>query len=91
MNWEDVVHAHSRSGLIAIGLTAAWFGLIGGPATAAVSIEGQVQSGGAPIANSTLTLWSASANAPSQLSQVKTDTNGRFQISVDQSPGAKPG
>src|SRR5262245_43834561 len=54
-------------------------------AVAAISIEGQVQGGGAPIANSTVTLWSASANAPSQLSQVKTDTNGQFQISVDQS------
>ena len=57
-----------------------------GSAVAAVRIEGQVQGGGGPIANSTVTLWSASANAPSQLGQVKTDSNGHFEISVEQSP-----
>lgn len=57
-----------------------------GPAAAAIRLDGQVQGGGAPIANSTVTLWSASASAPSQLAQVKTDADGRFQISVDQSP-----
>jgi hypothetical protein len=76
----------SRSSFIATGLTAAWFGLICGPAAAAISIEGQIQGGGAPVANCTVTLWSATASAPSQLVQVKTDTNGRFQLSVDQSP-----
>ena len=43
-----------------------------GPAAAAVQIKGQVQGGGGPIANSTVTLWAASANAPSQLAQVQT-------------------
>ena len=57
-----------------------------GPAAAAVQIEGQVQGGGGPIANSTVTLWSASVSAPSQLAQVKTDDNGQFKISVEQSP-----
>ena len=57
-----------------------------GSAVAAVRIEGQVQGGGGPIANSTVTLWSASGNAPSQLGQVKTDSNGHFEISVEQSP-----
>jgi hypothetical protein len=56
------------------------------PAAAAIRIDGQVQGGGAPVANSTVTLWSATASAPSQFAQVKTDTNGRFQISADQSP-----
>ena len=46
-----------------------------------------MQGGGGPIANSTVTLWAASANAPSQLAQVATDANGRFEISVEQSPG----
>jgi hypothetical protein len=67
-------------------LTAVLFIWAYDPAAAATRIEGQVQGGGAPIANSTVTLWSASANAPSQLAQVKTDTNGRFQISAEQSP-----
>lgn len=57
-----------------------------GPAAAADQIEGQVQGGGGPIANSTVTLWSASVSAPSQLAQVKTDANGQFKISVEQSP-----
>jgi hypothetical protein len=78
---------NSRSRLIVTGLIAAWFGLICGSAAAAISIEGQVQGSGAPISNSTVTLWSASANAPSQLAQVETDADGQFQISVDQSPG----
>ena len=80
------MHANSIRGLVATGLIAAWFGLICGPAAAAVSIDGQVQGGGSPIANSIVTLWSASASAPSQLAQVKADDDGRFQISVDQSP-----
>src|SRR5262245_14772649 len=58
-----------------------------GPATAAIRIAGQVQGGGGPITNSTVTLWSASPNAPSQLAQVQTDANGRFEISVEQSLG----
>jgi hypothetical protein len=56
------------------------------PAAAAIRVDGQVQGGGSPIANSTVTLWSASASAPSQLAQVKTDADGRFQVSVEQSP-----
>jgi hypothetical protein len=67
-------------------LTAVLFIRAFDPAAAATRIEGQVQGGGAPIANSTVTLWSASANAPSQLAQVKTDADGRFEISVDLSP-----
>src|SRR5262249_23757641 len=57
------------------------------PAAAAIRIEGQVQGGGAPNANSTVTLWGAGANEPSQLAQVQTDPNGGFEISVEQSPG----
>ena len=72
--------------IIAMLLTAVLFVWAFGPAAAAVRIEGQVQGGGGPIANSTVTLWSASANAPSQLGQVKTDSNGQFEISVEQSP-----
>jgi hypothetical protein len=67
-------------------LTAVLFIWTYNPAAAATRIEGGVQGGGAPIANSTVTLWSASASAASQLAKVKTDADGRFQISVDQSP-----
>ena len=58
-------------------------GLGVGPDWRCCWIEGQVQGGGGPIASSTVTLWSASANAPSQLAQA--DADGRFEVSVEQS------
>ena len=36
---------------------------VSGSAAAAVDIEGQVQASGSPLANSTVTLWQASARA----------------------------
>ena len=36
--------------------------------------------GGAPVAQSTVTLWAASSEAPKQLAQTKTDNEGRFEI-----------
>ena len=47
----------------------------------AADIQGQVMGGGAPIAQSTVTLWAASPDAPKQLAQTKTDNEGRFEIS----------
>ncbi len=46
----------------------------------AAEIKGQVMGGGAPIAQSTVTLWAASSDAPKQLAQTKTDNEGRFEI-----------
>ena len=81
------MHTNAKAQFIATLLTAGLFVWACGPAAAAVHIEGQVQGGGGPIANSTVTLWAASANAPTQLAQVQTDANGGFEISVEQSPG----
>jgi hypothetical protein len=53
---------------------------ITGPAFAADSIKGQVLAAGAPIAKSTVTLWEASADAPKQISQTKTNDDGRFEV-----------
>src|ERR1700687_3441895 len=50
------------------------------------SIEGRVLGAGAPIAKSTVTLWSASADAPKQLAQTQTGDDGRFTLSVEGSP-----
>src|ERR1700689_1582826 len=50
------------------------------------SIEGQVLGAGAPIAKSTVTLWSASADAPKQLAQTQTGDDGRFTLSAEESP-----
>lgn len=56
-------------------------------ALAGVRIEGQVQAGGGPISNSTVTLWSASAGEPKQLAEAKTGSDGQFQLGTDATPG----
>ena len=57
-----------------------------GPISAATSLSGQVLSGGAPIANSTVTLWVASASAPKELAHAQTGTDGRFALSGNRRP-----
>jgi hypothetical protein len=52
-----------------------------GPAAAAVRIEGQVQAGGGPVSNSTVTLCAAGFGEPRQLAQARTTGDGRFEIS----------
>lgn len=46
----------------------------------AATINGQVLGGGAPIANSTVTLWAASAGASKEIAHVQTGANGRFTM-----------
>jgi hypothetical protein len=48
--------------------------------TLAADIKGQVLTGNAPIAKSTVTLWAASADAPKQIAQTKTSDDGRFEV-----------
>src|SRR5262245_40815959 len=57
-------------------------------AVALAQIRGQVLGSGAPIANSTVTLWAASAGAPLQLGQAQTGNDGRFAMSVPDSLAA---
>ena len=64
-----------RAILTALATTAA------APAFAA-TLNGQAQGGGVPIANSTVTLWSASAGSPKQLAQAKTGADGRFALNA---------
>jgi hypothetical protein len=45
-----------------------------------VRVEGEVQAGSGPLANSIVTLWGASAGEPRQLAQTRTGTDGRFEI-----------
>ena len=61
--------------------------LLGGTASAAGKLKGQVLGGGAPIASSTVTLWAASAGEPKQLAQAKTGADGRFALSAAKAPG----
>jgi len=56
---------------------------LAGQAIAQQSVKGQVLGGGAPIAQSTVTLWQASTGAPKQLAQSRTDSEGRFQIQAE--------
>ncbi len=58
---------------------------LAGLASAADSIQGQVLGGGAPIANSTVTLWAEGAGAPKQLAQARTGNDGRFEVRVSAS------
>jgi hypothetical protein len=57
------------------------------PALADVRIEGQVQAGGAPVANSTVTLWAASTGEPQQLAQTTTNNDGRFELNSQETNG----
>ena len=61
--------------------------LVVGRASAA-DIKGQVMGGGAPIAQSTVTLMQASAGEPKQLAQTKTDSNGNFAVHGTGVPGS---
>src|SRR5215470_10354289 len=57
-----------------------WSGLCAARAFADETIKGRVLGGGSPVANSTVTLYAASAAAPKQLAQTKTDGDGRFEV-----------
>lgn len=46
----------------------------------AQTLKGVVQGGGAPIANSTVTLYAATASAPARLGQAMSSADGRFEI-----------
>jgi hypothetical protein len=72
-----------RSAALATELLFTCLSIVSGVyAQATDSINGQVLGGGAPIANSTVTLWAASASAPKQLAQVRTGADGRFAMST---------
>ena len=57
-------------------------------ATVAVLVQGQVQAGGRPLANSAVTLWAASAGEPKQLAQARSGSDGRFEFASQDTPGA---
>ena len=69
-----------------IGVVAAFGVLSFAPASVADTLNGQVLGAGAPIANSTVTLYAAGAGAPSQLVQAKTGADGRFTLSTTSVP-----
>jgi len=62
-------------------VTLAVLGMLAAGPTFAASLNGQVLGAGAPIVNSTVTLWAASAGAPKALGQARTGANGQFTLS----------
>ena len=75
---------HKANTLIALAVASL---LLGGPAAAAESLKGEVLGGGAPIADSTVTLWAAGEGAPKELGRARTDAEGRFDLGLDHSHG----
>ena len=57
-------------------------------ASAQSTLNGRVLGAGVPVANATVTLWAASAGAPVQLGQTRTDADGRFAMPAASSRGA---
>jgi hypothetical protein len=73
---------------VLLGIAIVAISLLGAiPAAAAETLKGQVLGAGAPIANSTVTLWAASAGAPKQLAQVRTGNDGRFVFNATGAAG----
>jgi hypothetical protein len=58
-------------------------GVLASVPTSAAQIQGQVLGAGVPIANSTVTLWSAGTGEPRQLEQSQTQADGRFVLNTD--------
>src|SRR5271167_4085151 len=78
-----------RSQIAAVKLTLAALAISGmflATRAFAANIKGQVMGGGAPIAQSTVTLWAASSDVPKQLAQTKTNNEGRFEVSTAGAP-----
>src|SRR6516164_3223501 len=73
--------------MIAMLVTLGGLGFACSPAEAAIRIEGQVQAGGGPLANSTVTLWAASSADPRQLAQTRTSGDGRFELGSQETLG----
>jgi streptogramin lyase len=69
-------------------LIVGMLGFASAPTKAAIRIEGQVQAGGGPVANSTVTLWAASTGEPRQIAQTRTSNDGRFTLGSDETVGA---
>src|SRR5277367_6324126 len=54
--------------------------MLAGSALATDHLSGRFLGGGVPIANSTVTLWEASSNAPKKLAEAKTNVQGQFDL-----------
>ncbi|EXI74740.1 MAG: Streptogramin lyase [Candidatus Accumulibacter sp. SK-11] len=73
------MHPARNSHLLILSLAATGL-LTAMPTLSAPILDGQVLGGGAPIANSTVTLWAAGDRAPKLLGQARSGADGRFTI-----------
>jgi hypothetical protein len=64
--------------VISVLLTSAL--MLASEVSLAAPIAGRVMGSGAPIANSTVTLWATGADSPRQLAQARTAADGSFSI-----------
>src|SRR5262249_60811234 len=71
-----------------LGALAVSSPLLSRRASAADVVRGLVLGGGAPIAQSTVTLWAASGGPPTQLALTQTGPDGRFELPFDRAGGA---
>ena len=70
----------TKTSFVTALLTSTMLAWASGP-TAADTVRGKVLGGGQPIANATVTLWSASSGAPRQLGQAtRTGADGSFTL-----------
>jgi hypothetical protein len=70
----------SKTNFVAMLLTAGGLLSWASVPTAADTLKGRVLGGGQPIISSTVTLWAASAGAPTQLGQASTGPDGSFTL-----------
>jgi len=73
----------SKARVVTTLLTLAMLDYVCAPATAAVRIEGQVQAGGGPLANSAVTPWAANAGEPRQLAQARSGSDDAGRNGLD--------
>src|SRR5262249_23755016 len=76
--------AHIVTTLLTLGI----LGYACVPAMAAVRIEGQVQAGGGPLANSTVTLLGGRPGEARQPAQARTSSDGRFELGSQETLGS---
>ena len=76
-----------KTRLIVTWATTLLVAFIADDASGAGQIQGQVMGAGAPIANSTVTLWAATADTPKQLAQTRTGADGTFALDASAAPG----
>jgi hypothetical protein len=79
---------NNRAQIITLLLILGIVGRASDQSAAAGRIGGQVQAAGGPLANSMVTLWSASPSAPKQLAQTRTGGDGRFELDSQETVGA---